>query len=83
MRRRNKDADFPLECQAELDAIRGMLNQQVPLSAWYVAGTHPTLVAIENGLCTLRFANGAVLYNVPLRDLADNLSYWNICRKEL
>lgn len=82
MKRKTKEVDLAMECHCELQAIRGMLGKQVPLSAWYVAGTSPTLVAIENDLCTLSYSNGAMLYNVPIRDLVDNLSYWKISRRD-
>ncbi len=82
MRRKPREVDFEAESEAALAAVRAMVGQQVPVSAWYVAGTHPTLIAVANDLCTLRYANGAVMYNVPIRDLVDNLSYWKIYRRE-
>ena len=74
--------DFEEETRKAIEAIRAKLGQPVPLSTSYVAAERPTLTAIdENDRCTLRFRNGAMLTEVPLRDLVDGLSYWRVWRK--
>ena len=60
----------------EIARIRASIGKQVPLRSRYVRGDKPILVAIENDLCTLRFANGVVMVGVPIRDLVDDSGYW-------
>ncbi len=71
-----KSFDFEAESAAELDRIRAMVGQHVPLSQFYVRGVRPVLLEVQGDRATLRFAIGAVLSNVPLRDLVDDSAYW-------
>jgi hypothetical protein len=76
MKPKPKSFDFEAESAAELNRIRAMVGQQVPLSQFYVRGVRPVLLEVQGDRATLRFANGAVLSNLPLRDLVDDLAYW-------
>ncbi len=78
----SKPIDFEAESAAELDRIRAMVGQQVPLSQFYVRGVRPVLVEVYGDLAKLQFANGAVLSNVPLRDLVDDSAYWGTRRSD-
>lgn len=60
----------------EVARIRECIGQQVPISCSYTRGERPTLVAIENDMCTLQFRSGAIMYQVPIRDLVDDSGYW-------
>ncbi len=60
----------------EVARIRECVDKQVPISCSYTRGERPTLVAIENELCTLQFRNGAIMLRVPIRDLVDDSGYW-------
>ncbi len=77
-----KSFDFEAESTAELDRIRAMVGRQVPLSQFYVRGVRPVLLEVNGDRATLRFANGAVLSNVPLRDLVDDSAYWGSKRQD-
>ncbi len=60
----------------EVARIRGCIGKQVPLSCSYTRGERPTLIAIRNDMCVLQFRNGAIMQNVPIRDLVDDKGYW-------
>ena len=77
MKPKAKSFDFDAESAAELDRIRAMVGQHVPLSHFYVRGVRPVLLEVNGDRATLRFANGAVLSNVPLRDLVDDSAFWS------
>ena len=81
MKPKPKSFDFEAESAAELDRIREMVGQQVPLSQFYVRGVRPVLMEVHGDRATLRFSNWAVLSNVPLRDLVDDLAYWSAARQ--
>ena len=58
MKPKPKSFDFEAESAAELDRIREMVGQQVPLSQFYVRGVRPVLMGVHGDLATLRFSNG-------------------------
>jgi hypothetical protein len=76
MGRKPKEIDFEGEWQRTLEEIKKRVGQQVPLSCSYVRGVRPILVDIVAERATLQFPNGAILQNVPLRDLVDDQNYW-------
>ncbi len=76
MRRKPTEHDFCQEMQAQIHALESRIGQEVPLSNRYVRGPRPILVSIAQGTATLRFPNGAVLLQIPLRDLVDDTGYW-------
>ncbi len=82
MKQKPKSFDFEAESTAELDRFRAMVGQHVPLSHFYVRGVRPVLLEVHGDRATLRFANGAVLSNVPLRDLVDDSAYWGNTRHD-
>ena len=76
MKRKSREIDFCRESDAQLDAIKSRIGQEVPLSNRYVRGQRAILVSIEGDTATLRFPNGATLSSVPIRDLVDDSGYW-------
>jgi hypothetical protein len=76
MVRKTPTIDFEAEAKQHVDALRSQIGHKVPLSCSYVRGQRPTLLAIEGEFATLQFPNGAMLSNVPLRDLVDDSAYW-------
>lgn len=76
MRRKPPEIDFDKEAEEQFRAIKARIGQEVPLSTSYVRGARAILVSIEGDTATLRFPNGAILANVPLRDLVDDSGYW-------
>ena len=76
MARKPKIIDFEAENRQWLDWIRDQIGREVPLSSAYTRGQKPILVSIDAERATLRFPNGAMLLNVPLRDLVDDAGYW-------
>jgi hypothetical protein len=76
MARKTPIIDFEAEAKQHVDALRSQIGHQVPLSCSYVRGQKPTLLAIEGEFATLKFPNGAILSNVPPRDLVDDSAYW-------
>jgi hypothetical protein len=76
MRKKPQEIDFCKEAEEHLKAIRSRIGQEVPLSNYYVRGRRPILVSIDGDTATLRFFNGAILVQVPLRDLVDDSGYW-------
>ena len=76
MARKTKEIDFEAENRERLERLKAMIGQQVPLSFAYIRGVRPTLIAIENDRATIHYPNGAVILNVPLRDLVDDAGYW-------
>lgn len=77
-----KSFDFEAESAAELNRIRAMVGQQVPLSQFYTRGVRPVLIEVNGDRATLQFSNGAVLSNVPLRDLVDDSAFWGSARQD-
>lgn len=75
MPRKDKKIDWDAEAP-EVDAIRERVGKPVSLRTYYVRGEKPILVAIEKDRGTLRFANGVIMLNVPLRDLVDDFAFW-------
>ncbi len=76
MARKRKVIEFESESRQQLEAVRALLGQPVPLSSRYVRGTRPILEAIVGDLATIRYPNGVVMTGVPLRDLVDDSGYW-------
>ena len=76
MKQKPKEIDFGKEEEAQLNAIKAQIGQEVPLSNRYVRGPRPILVSVDGDTATLRFPNGASLLRVPLRDLVDDSGYW-------
>ena len=76
MSKKPKEIDFRKEEEAQLEAIKSRIGQEVPLSNRYVRGPRPILVSVEGTVATLRYPNGAHLVQVPLRDLVDDSAYW-------
>ena len=74
MRRKPQEIDFGKEAEEHLKAIRSCIGREVPHSNRYVRGQRPILVSIEGETATLQFPNGALLVQVPLRDLVDDKS---------
>lgn len=75
MRRKSPTINVSAE-PPEVARIRECIGKQVPISCSYVHGERPTLVAIENDKCVLQFRNGAIMHDVPIRDLVDDSGYW-------
>ncbi len=71
-----KEIDFEAEFEQHAAKLRSCIGSEVPLSHHYVRGAKPTLVSIECELATLRFPNGTIMTNVPIRYLCDDAGYW-------
>ena len=75
MSKKPKEIDFCQEAEAQHEAIKSRIGQEVPHSKRYVRGQPAILVSIDGETATLQFSNGATLVKVPLRDLVDDSSY--------
>ncbi len=75
MARKPQIIDFEAEARQHIESLHIQIGQPVPLSCSYVQAQRPTLLAIEGDRVTLRYPNGAMLINVPLRDLVDDSAY--------
>ncbi len=76
MKRKAKVIDFECEAADHLQSIRDRIGKEVPLSRRYTQGAKALLVSLEGETATIRFPNGAILTQVPLRDLVDDSGYW-------
>jgi len=76
MKRKSKVIDFEGEAADELQSIRDRIGKEVPLSRRYTQGAKALLMSLEGETATIRFPNGAILTQVPLRDLVDDSGYW-------
>ena len=76
MKRKPKEINFCREADAQVAAIISCIGQEVPLSNRYVRGQWAILVSVDGDTATIQFPNGAVLTQVPLRDLVDDSGYW-------
>jgi hypothetical protein len=81
MKRKAKVIDFEGEAADELQSIRDRIGKEVPLSRRYTQGAKAILVSLEGETATIRFPNGAILTQVPLRDLVDDSGYWKPYRR--
>jgi hypothetical protein len=81
MKRKAKVIDFEGEAADELQSIRDRIGKEVPLSRRYTQGAKALLVSLEGETATIRFPNGAILTQVPLRDLVDDSGYWKPYRR--
>ena len=81
MKRKAKVIDFEGEAADELQSIRNRIGKEVPLSRRYTQGAKALLVSFEGETATIRFPNGAILTQVPLRDLVDDSGYWKPYRR--
>ena len=70
-----KEIDFDAEFKQHVENLRASIGQEVPLSYHYVRGAKTILVAIEEGLATLKFPNGTIMTKVPIRYLCNDAGY--------
>ncbi|MFN7877127.1 MAG: hypothetical protein ACK5PB_17545 [Pirellula sp.] len=77
MRIKPTTIDFEKEAWNEIEAIKSKLGQEVSLSHRYTLGVKAVLVSIDGETATIRFPNGAILSQVPIRDLVDDSGFWN------
>lgn len=71
-----KELDLDAEYHKHVAHVSTLIGEPVPLSRSYTQGEQPTLISIENDTATLRFRNGAMLTDVPLKDLVNDAGYW-------
>jgi len=68
MRKKSLEIDFRKEAELQIEAIKSRIGQEVPLSTRYAREPRAILVSVEGDTATIRFPNGAILSNVPIRD---------------